>query len=138
MKLKFNRQITGSVVTVVLALTNMTTRERRALKTLGSPAIKLEEAYEVSGTTVDIDTTIDAFNELGAFTFRGTVETIPDVLEEVYNFIVAMHEVVTDAMCDLMLAYKEIEGIATNVSGEIKIIDGVCHPCPNFENPDKP
>lgn len=131
MKLKFNRQISGSTVTVVLMLTNMTTRERRAMKTLGAPRIQFEEAYEVSGTTVDIDTTINGFNELGAFVFKGDVETIPDVIDEVASFIAGVHEVICETMSDLMLAYKEIEAIANDVTGEIGIIDGVCHPMIN-------
>lgn len=109
-------------------LSNMTTRERRAIKTLGSPAVKYEEAYEVSGTTVDIDTTIDKFNELGPFTFKADVESIGDVLDEVASFIAGIHETLTDVMSDLMLSYKEIEAIANDVTGEIGIVDGVCHP----------
>ena len=128
MKLKYNRQVSNSTVTVVLMLSNMTTRERRAIKTLGSPAVKYEEAYEVSGTTVDIDTTIDKFNELGAFTFKADVESIGDVLDEVASFIAGIHETLTDVMSDLMLSYKEIEAIANDVTGEIGIVDGVCHP----------
>ena len=31
-------------------------------------------------------------------------------------------------MSDLMLSYKEIEAIANDVTGEIGIVDGVCHP----------
>ena len=131
MKLKFNRQIHGSVVSVVLMLTNMTTRERRAIKTLGAPKIVFEESYEVSGTNVDIDTTIEGFNELGTFTFRGSVEEIPDVLDEVASFITGVHETVCEVMSDLMLAYKEIEAIANNVTGELGVIDGVCHPSVN-------
>lgn len=131
MKLKYNRQISGSTVTVVLSLTNMTTRERRAMKTLGSPKIVFEEAYEVSGTTVDIDTNVYSFNELGTFVFKGDVETIPDVLDEVASFIAGVHEVVCEAMSDLMLSYKEIEAIANDVTGEIGIIDSVCHPMVN-------
>ena len=128
MKLKYNRQVSNSTVTVVLMLSNMTTRERRAIKTLGSPSVKYEEAYEVSGTTVDIDTTIDKFNELGAFTFKADVESIGDVLDEVASFIAGIHETLTDVMSDLMLSYKEIEAIANDVTGEIGIVDGVCHP----------
>ena len=128
MKLKYNRQVSNSTVTVVLMLSNMTTRERRAIKTLGSPSVKYEEAYEVSGTTVDIDTTIDKFNELGAFTFKADVESIGDVLDEVASFIAGIHETLTDVMSDLMLSYKEIEAIANDVTGEIGIADGVCHP----------
>lgn len=128
MKLKYNRQVSNSTVTVVLMLSNMTTRERRAIKTLGSPLVKYEEAYEVSGTTVDIDTTIDKFNELGAFTFKADVESIGDVLDEVASFIAGIHETLTDVMSDLMLSYKEIEAIANDVTGEIGIVDGVCHP----------
>lgn len=109
-------------------LSNMTTRERRAIKTLGSPSVKYEEAYEVSGTTVDIDTTIDKFNELGPFTFKADVESIGDVLDEVASFIAGIHETLTDVMSDLMLSYKEIETIANDVTGEIGIVDGVCHP----------
>ena len=30
-------------------------------------------------------------------------------------------------MSDLMLSYKEIEAIANDVTGEIGIVDGVCH-----------
>ena len=108
-------------------LSNMTTRERRAIKTLGSPSVKYEEAYEVSGTTVDIDTTIDKFNELGPFTFKADVESIGDVLDEVASFIAGIHETLTDVMSDLMLSYKEIEAIANDVTGEIGIVDGVCH-----------
>ena len=128
MKLKYNRQVSNSTVTVVLMLSNMTTRERRAIKTLGSPSVKYEEAYEVSGTTVDIDTTIDKFNELGPFTFKADVESIGDVLDEVASFIAGIHETLTDVMSDLMLSYKEIEVIANDVTGEIGIVDGVCHP----------
>ena len=128
MKLKYNRQVSNSTVTVVLMLSNMTTRERRAIKTLGSPSVKYEEAYEVSGTTVDIDTTIDKFNELGPFTFKADVESIGDVLDEVASFIAGIHETLTDVMSDLMLSYKEIEAIANDVTGEIGIVDGVCHP----------
>lgn len=128
MKLKYNRQVSNSTVTVVLLLSNMTTRERRAIKTLGSPVVKYEEAYEVSGTTVDIDTTIDKFNELGPFTFKADVESIGDVLDEVASFIAGIHETLTDVMSDLMLSYKEIEAIANDVTGEIGIVDGVCHP----------
>ena len=109
-------------------LSNMTTRERRAIKTLGSPVIRYEEAYEVSGTTVDIDTTIDKFNELGSFVFKADVESIGDVLDEVASFIAGIHETLTDVMSDLMLSYKEIEAIANDVTGEIGIVDGVCHP----------
>ena len=127
MKLKYNRQVSNSTVTVVLMLYNMTTRERRAIKTLGSPSVKYEEAYEVSGTTVDIDTTIDKFNELGPFTFKADVESIGDVLDEVASFIAGIHETLTDVMSDLMLSYKEIEAIANDVTGEIGIVDGVCH-----------
>lgn len=127
MKLKYNRQVSNSTVTVVLMLSNMTTRERRAIKTLGSPSVKYEEAYEVSGTTVDIDTTIDKFNELGPFTFKADVESIGDVLDEVASFIAGIHETLTDVMSDLMLSYKEIEAIANDVTGEIGIVDGVCH-----------
>ena len=128
MKLKYNRQVSNSTVTVVLMLSNMTTRERRAIKTLGSPSVKYEEAYEVSGTTVDIDTTIDKFNELGSFVFKADVESIGDVLDEVASFIAGIHETLTDVMSDLMLSYKEIEAIANDVTGEIGIVDGVCHP----------
>ena len=128
MKLKYNRQVSNSTVTVVLMLSNMTTRERRAIKTLGSPTVKYEEAYEVSGTTVDIDTTIDKFNELGSFVFKADVESIGDVLDEVASFIAGIHETLTDVMSDLMLSYKEIEAIANDVTGEIDIVDGVCHP----------
>ena len=128
MKLKYNRQVSNSTVTVVLMLSNMTTRERRAIKTLGSPSVKYEEAYEVSGTTVDIDTTIDKFSELGPFVFKADVESIGDVLDEVASFIAGIHETLTDVMSDLMLSYKEIEAIANDVTGEIGIADGVCHP----------
>lgn len=131
MKLKYNRQIQASTVTVVLSLTNMTTRERRAMKTLGSPKIVFEEAYEVSGTTVDIDTDIYSFNELGTFVFKGDCENIPDILDEVASFISGVHEVICEAMTDLMLAYKEIEVIANDVTGQIGVIDTVCHPMVN-------
>lgn len=127
MKLKYNRQVSNSTVTVVLMLSNMTTRERRAIKTLGSPVIRYEEAYEVSGTTVDIDTTLDKFNELGPFVFNADVETINDVLDEVASFIAGIHEALTDVMSDLMLSYKEVEATANDITGEIGIVDGVCH-----------
>lgn len=127
MKLKFNRQISGAVVTVQLSLTNITSRERRALKVMGSPTIKFESAYEVSGTTVDISTTIDAFNDLPVVKFVGELETLSEVLDEVSEYIEDMHSVLCDAMSDLMCAYVEIEAIALNTSGELRVIDSVCH-----------
>lgn len=127
MKLKYNRQISDSVVTVVLMLTGITTRERRALKTLGYPPVVYSEVFDVSGTTIDIDIPLNEFNNLGAFTFAGSVEDIPMVLDEVADFIRGIHEVLQETVSNTMISYAEIEPIANTVIGEIEVADGVCH-----------
>lgn len=122
MKLKFNKSISESVVTVNLSLTNLTTREKKALRILGAPTVVVEKAYEISGTTVDIDQSIDDFSV--EMDFTGTIENITEVLDEASTFITDVHEVITDVMTELMTSYKSIEKAASQQSGELEIKDG--------------
>lgn len=133
MKLKYNKQTTGSVVTVTLGLTNLSTREKKAIRILGAPEVVFEEAYDTSGTTVSIHTNVADFNSLQPFVFNGTIDTIGDVLEEANSLIMSVHETLEEVMSELMLTYREVENLtSSNSSGEIPIRDGYCHVgCPD-------
>jgi len=122
MKLKFNKSISESVVTVTLSLTNLTTREKKALRILGAPTVVVEKAYEISGTTVDLNQDIDNFSV--ETVFSGTIENIAEVLDEASTFITDVQEAVTDVMSELMTSYKAIEKVTTQQSGELEIKDG--------------
>lgn len=122
MKLKFNKIISDSDITVTLSLTSLTINEKKALRILGAPAIVLEKTYETSETTVTIDTNVTDFNI--EYTFKGTVENISEVIEEVNTFVTDVQEVVTNAMTDLMTAYKSVEKAVSAQSGELEIKDG--------------
>lgn len=122
MKLKFNKSISDSQITVTLSLTNNTINEKKALRILGAPAIVLEKSYDVSGTMVSIDTNVSDFNV--EYTFKGTTENISDVVEEANTFVTDVQEVVTDVMTNLMTSYKAVEKAVTSSSGELDIKDG--------------
>lgn len=122
MKLKYTKAIDESVVTVTLSLTNMTTREKKAIRVLGAPVVTLEKEYPTSGTTVALETPVDDFSV--EMEFPGTVENISDVLEEANTFVTDVHEAVTEVMLELMTSYKAIEKVVTSQSGELEIKDG--------------
>ncbi len=122
MKLKFNKSISDSQITVTLSLTNNTINEKKALRILGAPAIVLEKSYDISGTMVSIDTNVSDFNV--EYTFKGTTENISDVVEEANTFVTDVQEVVTDVMTNLMTSYKAVEKAVTSSSGELDIKDG--------------
>ena len=122
MKLKYTKAIDESVVTVTLSLTNMTTREKKAIRVLGAPVVTLEKEYPTSGTTVALEIPVDDFSV--EMEFPGTVENISDVLEEANTFVTDVHEAVTEVMLELMTSYKAIEKVVTSQSGELEIKDG--------------
>lgn len=122
MKLKFNKSINKSQVTVVLSLTNNTVNEKKAIKILGAPQITLEKTYPISQTTVTIDANVSDFNI--EYSFNGTVDNISEVIDEANTFVTDVQEKVTDAMKDLMTAYKTIEKQVASQSGELEIKDG--------------
>lgn len=122
MKLKFNKSINESQVTVVLSLTNNTVNEKKAIKILGAPQITLEKTYPISQTTVTIDANVSDFNI--EYSFNGTVDNISEVIDEANTFVIDVQEKVTDAMKDLMTAYKTIEKQVASQSGELEIKDG--------------
>lgn len=122
MKLKFNKNISDSQINVTLTLTNNTINEKKALRILGSPAVVFEKSYDVSGTTVSIDTNISDFNV--EYTFIGTTENIAEVVDEVNTFVTDVQEVVTDVMTNLMTAYRAVEKATSSSSGELEIRDG--------------
>lgn len=122
MKLKFNKSINESQVTVVLSLTNNTVNEKKAIKILGAPQITLEKTYPISQTTVTIDANVSDFNI--EYSFNGTVDNISEVIDEANTFVTDVQEKVTDAMKDLMTAYKTIEKQVASQSGELEIKDG--------------
>lgn len=136
MKLKYNKQIANSVVTVKLIISNMTTKERKAIRTLGAPGIVFEETYDTSGTAVVIDTTLDKFNELPEFVFASeTIDSIDEVIGEVNTFLEDIKDVLVEAMTTLMTQYAVIETEAEKVSGAMTIGDGVC--CTESGNPSE-
>lgn len=99
MKLKFYKSISESQITISLSITNMTVNERKAIKILGAPKIALEKTYNVSDTSVLIDTDITSFNE--EYTFKGTTDNIYTVIEEVNTFVTDVQEVITEAIAYL-------------------------------------
>ena len=122
MKLKFNKAISESTVTVNLNLTNMTAREKKAIRVLGAPIVVLEKDYETSGTSVALNNAVDEFSV--EVEFAGTIETIADVLEEASTFVTDVQEAVTEVMLELMTNYKTIEKVVEEQSGELEIRDG--------------
>lgn len=127
MKLKYNKQIANSIVTVKLIISNMTTKERKAIRTLGAPNIVFEETYDTSGTAIVIDTTLDKFNELPEFVFASeSIDSIDEVIGEVNTFLEDIKDVLVEAMTTLMAQYAVIEAEAEKVSGAMTIGDGVC------------
>lgn len=127
MKLKFNKQVTGSVVTVTFNVSNFSIDEKKAIRVLGSPDVVYENAFEVSGCTITIDTKLSDFNTLGSFVFKGDIDTISDVLEEVQEFIVDMKDVLTEVMQELMFSYQQVSDETNTTGGEFEIKDGYCH-----------
>ena len=122
MKLKFNKAISESTVTVNLNLTSMTAREKKAIRVLGAPIVVLEKDYEVSGTSVALNNAVDEFAV--EVEFVGTIETIADVLEEASTFVTDVQEAVTEVMLELMTNYKTVEKVVEEQSGELEIRDG--------------
>ena len=122
MKLKFYKSISESQITVSLSLTNLTVNERKAIKILGAPKIALEKTYNVSDTSVLIDTDVASFSE--EYTFKGTTDNIYTVIEEVNTFVTDVQEVITEAMSTLMASYRDIEKSVASQSGELEIADG--------------
>ena len=122
MKLKFYKSISESQIPVSLSLTNLTVNERKAIKILGAPKIALEKTYNVSDTSVLIDTDVTSFSE--EYTFKGTTDNIYTVIEEVNTFVTDVQEVITEAMSTLMASYRDIERSVASQSGELEIADG--------------
>ena len=122
MKLKFYKSISESQITVSLSLTKLTVNERKAIKILGAPKIALEKTYNVSDTSVLIDTDVTSFSE--EYTFKGTTDNIYTVMEEVNTFVTDVQEVITEAMSTLMASYRDIEKSVASQSGELEIADG--------------
>ena len=122
MKLKFYKSISESQITVSLSLTNLTVNERKAIKILGAPKIALEKTYNVSDTSVLIDTDVTSFSE--EYTFKGTTENIYTVIEEVNTFVTDVQELITEARSTLMASYRDIEKSVASQSGELEIADG--------------
>lgn len=122
MKLKFNKAISESTVTVNLNLTSMTAREKKAIRVLGAPIVVLEKDYETSGTSVALNNAVDDFSVETEFV--GTIENISDVLEEANTYVTDVQEAVTEVMLELMTNYKQIEKTIENQSGELEIRDG--------------
>ena len=121
MKLKFYKSISESQITVSLSLTNLTVNERKAIKILGAPKITLEKTYNVSDTSVLIDTDVTSFSE--EYTFKGTTDNIYTVIEEVNTFVTDVQEVITEAMSTLMASYRDIEKSVASQAGELEIAD---------------
>lgn len=122
MKLKFNKSISESTVTVNLNLTSMTAREKKAVRVLGAPIVVLEKDYEVSGTSVALNNAVDDFMIETEFT--GTIENISDVLDEANTYVNDVYEAVNEVMLELMTNYKQVERVVEEQSGEMEIKDG--------------
>lgn len=122
MKLKYVKSVSESVVSVSLSLTNMTTREKKALRVLGSPMVTLDKEYSTSGVTVSLEQAVDSFGV--DMEFPGEITTISEVLEEAQTFITDMQEAITDVMLELMTSYKAVESAISSQSGELEIRDG--------------
>lgn len=122
MKLKYTKSISESTVTVNLNLTSMTAREKKAVRVLGAPIVVLEKDYEVSGTSVALNNTVDNFMIETEFT--GTIENISDVLDEANTYVNDVYEAVNEVMLELMTNYKQVERVVEEQSGEMEIRDG--------------
>lgn len=122
MKLKYTKSISESTVTVNLNLTSMTAREKKAVRVLGAPIVILEKDYEVSGTSVALNNTVDNFMIETEFT--GTIENISDVLDEANTYVNDVYEAVNEVMLELMTNYKQVERVVEEQSGEMEIRDG--------------
>ena len=122
MKLKYTKSISESTVTVNLNLTSMTAREKKAVRVLGAPIVILEKDYEVSGTSVALNNTVDNFMIETEFT--GTIENISDVLDEANTYINDVYEAVNEVMLELMTNYKQVERVVEEQFGEMEIRDG--------------
>lgn len=123
MKLKFIKSINESNILVSLTLTGMTANEKKAIRYLGAPVIKLEKTYEVSGTSVLMEQAVNDF--VGVETsFEGTVDNISEIMEEANTFINDVKDAVETEMIELMNTYKEIEKELEKQSGEFEIKDG--------------
>lgn len=122
MKLKYTKSISESTVTVNLNLTSMTAREKKAVRVLGAPIVVLEKDYEVSGTSVALNNTVDNF--MIETEFAGTIENISDVLDEANTYVNDVYEAVNEVMLELMTNYKQVERVVEEQSGEMEIRDG--------------
>lgn len=122
MKLKYTKSISESTVTVNLNLTSMTAREKKAVRVLGAPIVVLEKDYEVSGTSVALNNTVDNF--MIETEFAGTIENISDVLDEANTYVNDVYEAVNEVMLELMTNYKQVERVVEEQSGEMEIKDG--------------
>ncbi len=123
MKLKFIKSINESNILVSLTLTGMTANEKKAIRYLGAPVIKLEKTYEVSGTSVLMEQAVNDFVSVET-SFEGTVDNISEIMEEANTFINDVKDAVETEMIELMNTYKEIEKELEKQSGEFEIKDG--------------
>ena len=121
MYLKYTKALKESTLTVTMYVSNFTTDETKAIRQLGAPKIELAKAYEVSGTTVDINVAVPSLNVMQEF--KGTTDTIQDILAEGDEFISDTAQAITDVMVELMNQYRTIKPAAAKMSGQIRIED---------------
>lgn len=121
MYLKYNKSLKDSTLTISLYCSNFSTEETKAIRQLGAPKIVLSKAYEISGVTVDIETTVPSLNLTQAFV--GTTDTIQDVLAEGDEFIDDIAQAITEVMLELMTQFASIKTTVAETSGQIKIND---------------
>lgn len=123
MKLKFIKSISESNILVSLTLTGMTANEKKAIRYLGAPVVRLEKTYEVSGTSVLMEQAVNDFVGIET-SFEGTVDNISEIMEEANTFISDVKDAVESEMIELMNTYKEVEKELEKQSGELDIKDG--------------
>lgn len=123
MYLKYTKALKDSTLTVSLYCSNFSTDETKAIRQLGAPKITLAKSYEVSGVTVDLDVAVPSLNV--SQEFKGTTDTIQDILAEGDDFIRDVAQAITDVMVELMTQYRNIQSATAKTSGQIKIQDEV-------------
>lgn len=121
MYLKYTKALKDSALTVSLYCSNFTTDETKAIRQLGAPKITLSKSYEVSGVTVDLNASVPSLNVNQEF--KGTTDTVQDVLAEGNEFITDVAQAITEVMVELMTQYRAIQTEVAKVSGQIKIQD---------------
>lgn len=101
----------------------MTANEKKAIRYLGAPVVRLEKTYEVSGTSVLMEQAVNDFVGIET-SFEGTVDNISEIMEEANTFISDVKDAVESEMIELMNTYKEVEKELEKQSGELDIKDG--------------